>query len=146
MEEQPTDAPTQKSKRARNINRFYALLSLIVFVGLIIAVSAITHNNSNKKHQAQSVARTAEVRITAKGFVPATLVVKPGTKITWTNTDSKLHQVVSNPFPSGKDLPGLKSEILNNFQTYTYDATTTGSFGYHDQIKPTINGTIIVKN
>jgi plastocyanin len=99
---------------------------------------------NQKRHTAQA-AKVAEVRITPKGFEPATLVVKRGTRIAWINTDSKLHQVVSNPYPKGGDLPDLKSEILNDGQTYTYTANKFGSFGYHDQMRPTFNGTITIQ-
>ena len=87
----------------------------------------------------------ASVLITPAGFVPASLTIMQGTKVTWTNQDDKLHQVAANPHPAGTDLPGLRSEILNRTQTYTYTANKTGSFGYHDQLNPSVNGTIDVK-
>lgn len=116
-------------------------MSLGVFVLAIAIISLLTasHNQQLAKN------RIAEVRITPTGFQPSTLVVKLGTKVTWTNADNSLHQVASNPYPTGKDLPSLKSEILNNTQTYTYVANTAGSFGYHDQLKPTINGNIVIQ-
>lgn len=141
MENQPVEiSPPPKTK---NTQRLYALLSLAAFVILIVAVSlAINHYKNN---QASKAPRVAEVRITQAGFEPSTLTVKRGTKVVWTNTDDALHQVAANPYPTGKDLPSLKSEILNNAQTYSYIADKTGSFGYHDQIKPTINGTLVIE-
>ncbi len=139
MEEQTSDV--KKLRGAKKTQRFYALAALGAFLVLIVVVSLLTisHKNHTK------ATPVAEVSITNKGFEPSTLVVKKGTEIVWTNSDSALHQVVANPYPTGKDLPRLKSEILNNNQTYSYLTSQTGSFGYHDQIKPTINGTIVVK-
>ena len=137
MEEQPR-APKPQKKRTQ---RFYALLAFVVFIALIVSVAAFV----NQKQQSAKGSRVAEVRITSKGFEPATLVVKSGTKITWTNDDKKPHQVVSNPYPKGGDLPNLRSEILNDDQTYTYTADKLGDFGYHDQLRPTINGTITIQ-
>jgi plastocyanin len=111
----------------------------IVAVGLVTLLTWHTV----KKNRTNNV---AVVRITNNGFQPATLVVRPGTKVVWSNGDQSLHQVTANPFPKGTDLPSLKSEILTNAQEYAYTAHATGSFGYHDQLNPTINGTLIVKN
>jgi plastocyanin len=109
----------------------------VIAVGLVTILTLHTV----KKHQTD----VAVVRITDKGFEPATLTVRKGTKITWSNSGESLHQVAANPFPKGTDLSSLRSEILNNDQDYTYTANTAGSFGYHDQLNPTINGTLIVK-
>lgn len=118
----------------------------MAFGTLLLLIGAVTFLTSSREdHKAAKNVPVAEVRITRQGFEPSTLVVKRGTKITWSNADSGLHQVASNQYPTDKDLPGLKSEILNNAQTYTYVANTTGSFGYHDQMKPTINGTLVIQ-
>ncbi len=116
-----------------------ALVSLMVLMLVLVVVVSIM---SDKK---STPTGTAVVTITNNGFIPATISVKKGTKITWTNTDTKLHQVASNPYPKDDGLKGLKSEILNNNQSYSFTATETGNFGYHDDRNPTVNGTIQVK-
>lgn len=112
-----------------------------VFVVAVVVVTVLVSHISGK----QTSSQVATVRITPNGFVPATLAVKAGTKVVWTNDDQTLHQITANPFPKGTDLPSLKSQILNNAQDYTYVASASGSFGYHDQLHPTINGTLVVK-
>lgn len=140
MESQTTPASSvSKTKRKQ---RIYALFIALVLIVLAAAIFKVT---SDDKPNQSAVARIAVVRITDDGFEPSTLSVKQGTRIIWTNADSGLHQIAANPYPKGTDLKGLKSEILNNAQTYTYTADTVGSFGYHDQLKPTINGTLVVK-
>jgi plastocyanin len=142
MAEQLDQTKTPSGKKGKTI---FALVALVVFAGAVFLVTKLA-NNANKPPQptAKSVP-VAAVRITKTGFEPSTLSVKQGTKIVWTNTDSGLHQVVANPYPKGTDLTSLKSEILNNSQSYTYVANTTGNFGYHDQLQPTINGTLVVQ-
>jgi plastocyanin len=133
-----TATPTP-SQDVKNKKRIYAALAAFVFVVLVVGIFELTANHNSK------TPRIATVRVTAAGFQPATLTVKQGTKVVWTNDDTTLHQVASNPFPSDTDLAGLKSAILNNDQSYTYVATTKGTFGYHDQLHPTTNGTLIVQ-
>jgi plastocyanin len=144
MEEQLGKTKNLPKRRPRVriiLSGFTALFAAIVLVTVLT-----TQHVAKKQQQARTEqARIAEVRITKTGFEPATLSVKRGTKIIWTNTDADLHQIASNPYPKGTDLASLKSEILNNDQTYTYTASTTGTFGYHDQMQPTINGTIVVR-
>ena len=137
MEAHPNASQVEHSKK--NKQRLYAAAAAFIFVVLVVGIYSLTATRSSRQ------ARVATVRITASGFQPATLAVKEGTKIVWTNDDSVLHQLASDPFPKDTGLPGLKSAILNNDQTYTYVASTTGTFGYHDQLKPTINGTLVVK-
>lgn len=136
MEGHP-NTPVERSIKTKQ--RLYAALA--VFVLVVVAVVIFKLTTSNSSH----VVRIATVHITSSGFQPATLTVKQGTNVTWTNDDTALHQITANPFPKGTDLSNLKSQILNNNQTYTYVATTKGTFGYHDQLKPTTNGTLIVQ-
>jgi plastocyanin len=143
------EQPDQISTGSNRKRKFTVVLA--GFAALIVAVvgiTVLTSTDSDKK-TADTVnkpaAPIAEIRITDSGFVPATLSVKPGTKIIWTNTGQAMHQVVSNPYPKGSGLSSLKSGILNDAQTYSYVANAIGSFGYHDQLNPTINGTLVVE-
>ncbi len=138
MEDQPNKTKKVSRRRSRQITVFSGFIVLAVAIVLVTIVAFKAGKNSVQQ-------RVAVVNITKSGFQPATLSVKSGTKIIWTNDDNGMHQVVANPFPTGTDLRGLKSEILNNSQTYVYTAKTVGSFGYHDQLHPTINGTLVVK-
>lgn len=89
--------------------------------------------------------RTALIKITKQGFVPTTLIISPDTAIVWSNDDHGLHQVASNPFPKDNGWPRIKSEILNNGQTYSYSPGSSGTFRYHDDLHPVFNGEVIVK-
>jgi plastocyanin len=134
--------PNQRRKQLLTI-----VLVVIVLVASALIVTRLTSTTTNKPNEPSSSqpAAEAEVTISKTGFVPSTLKVKAGTKITWTSQDSGLHQIEANPYPTGKSLPKLKSEILNSGQTYVFTATQKGTFGYHDRINPTLNGTIEVE-
>jgi plastocyanin len=132
---------TKKTPR-RKSRPLIVIAGFVVLFGAIAAVTALTIHIAREPQPP----RVAVVNMTKTSFEPATLSVKRGTKVIWTNTDSGLHQVASNPFPKDDGLPGLKSPILRQNQTYEYIANTAGSFGYHDDKKPTINGTLVVEN
>ena len=119
-----------------------AIASVLILLG---GLAYIISNLNQPDPQETSQQSVAQITITKDGFIPATLAVKKGTRIIWTNTDSKMHQIQANPHPTGESLPGLKSEILNNTQTYEYTADTVGIYGYHDQLNPTTNGTLDVQ-
>jgi plastocyanin len=136
-----TEQPLSKSRKKLI---FQCLVGVLILVVLIVAVNKIFFKEDYSQ-QRSSNEKVAVVRITENGFEPSTITVKQGTRVVWTNTDTALHQIISNPYPEGTDLPGLRSEILDNNQAYTYVANTAGSFGYHDQQKPTLNGTLVVE-
>lgn len=93
----------------------------------------------------EAATATASVEITSSGFSPATLSVKKGTKVTWTNKDTKVHWVASNPHPVHTDLSDFdarKSIVANG--TYAFIFTKTGTFNYHDHLNPSTTGNITV--
>lgn len=119
-------------------NTYLALAGLIIVVSVSMVFLILASDE-------EPVSRVVEVRIAKQGFVPSTLAVEAGTSVVWVNNTDGLHQIISNPHASHDDLPDFKSEILNNGQTYEYMFEESGSFNYHDEIKPTLNGTIKVK-
>jgi plastocyanin len=124
---------------------FSAAIALLVLLTFILLIARIIDNSSPIPITKTDEVKTAEIKITKNGFVPANLLVAKGTKVTWTNSDKTNHQLQANPHPTGESLPGLKSEILHNQQTYTYTTDTLGTFSYHDHLNPTTNGIIEVK-
>lgn len=131
-------------KKALPLLWLAALLAILI---ISVLIALIIQKDEKTPPQLGTVQlQPAQVIITKDGFIPATIEVKKGTKIIWTNTDEGMHQIQANPHPTGESLPGLQSEILNNQQTYEYTADTSGTFGYHDKVTPTTNGTINVKD
>ncbi len=91
--------------------------------------------------------RTGLVQIGADGFLPATLTVKAGTAVTWTNGDKQniAHWVEADPYPHPSDPADLTSGDLKNQMQYIYTFAKPGTYHYHDRVNPTRSGTIIVQ-
>ncbi len=80
----------------------------------------------------------AEVRIDNFSYTPPTLVIVPGTKVTWTNADDDAHTVVE------KDRK-FKSPALDTDDTFSQIFTVPGEYEYFCSIHPRMTGKIVVK-
>ena len=71
---------------------------------------------------------TSTVQIKSTGFVPAAVTINQNDSVTWTNTDTKDHQVVANggSFASAILKPKGKS-YTHAFRAGEHSATTTAS-------------------
>ncbi|HPF95040.1 MAG: cupredoxin domain-containing protein [Candidatus Magasanikbacteria bacterium] len=98
-------------------------------------VKTLTTTISQDKQFDETLA-TITIGSVSNGFVPATLTVKKGTTVTWTNRDIVVHSVVGNGFNSGDVKPG---------DSYSKQFNTVGSFDYSDTINPVMQGTINVQ-
>jgi plastocyanin len=78
----------------------------------------------------------ASVEISNFAFNPATLTIKKGTTVTWTNNDKAPHAIKSESF---------NSDILKNGQTYSMTFSDSGAFNYSCSIHPSMAGQIIVE-
>jgi plastocyanin len=74
-------------------------------------------------------------------FAPSTitLVVGVNNTVAWTNNDYSIHTITS-------DTGLFNSGLLNNGNSWTYTFTSPGTYGYHCEIHPFMNGTVIVVN
>jgi plastocyanin len=79
----------------------------------------------------------ASVTIKDFAFGPATLTVKAGTAVTWTNQDAPGHTVT---FDSG----GVSSDTLRTGATFSHTFASAGTFTYHCAIHPSMKGSITV--
>jgi len=79
-----------------------------------------------------------KVAIQNFAFSPATITVKIGTTVTWTNEDSDPHTVTS------KDGSGLDSPTLDKGATYQHTFTKPGHYSYLCTIHPFMLGTVMV--
>ena len=109
-----------------------------IFVVLLILLAASNHNRS-KTNNTASVNRNhlASVSLTANGFVPQTITIKPGGSITFTNTDSSPHQVAADPYPKNNSIPGFDStKLLQANDAYSFIFDKAGTYHLHDQLHP----------
>lgn len=97
-------------------------------------------NTEEQQGQQNPEATTANsVSIKDMAFSPASLTVKLGTTVTWTNEDATAHTVTADD-ESGD----FGSQLLNKGDTYQYTFNTTGTYTYHCTQHPDMKGTITV--
>ncbi len=80
----------------------------------------------------------ANVKIDNFSFTPATLTVKVGTQITWTNGDDIPHTVVS-------DEQAFKSKVLDTDEKFSFTASKAGTYSYFCSIHPKMRGKLVVE-
>src|ERR1700722_10063972 len=95
------------SKQAKVRKELLFLIIVLAIIELVFGVYFGTRNTQQKNNISQSTARSelisytpASVSITKSGFVPATVTIKAGQGVDWTNTDTAPHVIASDPYPS----------------------------------------------
>lgn len=83
---------------------------------------------------------TNSVTIKNFAFSPSTIMVKPGTKVTWTNQDEDAHTVT---FQS--NLKAASSPLQGN-QSFSHTFQAPGTYSYICSIHPFMHGKVIVGN
>jgi amicyanin len=95
-----------------------------------------SNNNSN-----QTPVATNKVSISNFTFSPASIKVKVGDTVTWTNHDSIGHTVTADS-PSS-DAPA--SDTLVKGKSYSFTFTKAGTYTYHCEPHPYMKGTVTVE-
>ncbi len=72
------------------------------------------------------------------GFDPATITVKVGATVTWTNTGQRPHTVTA-------DDASFSSSSLGHNDTFSQTFTKAGTYAYHCAIHTDMTGTVIVQ-
>lgn len=80
------------------------------------------------------------VDLTNYSFSPATLTVKVGDTVTWTNHDQAPHDATTTSAPAP-----FKSPELSTGESWTYTFTTAGTYSYYCSIHPDMRAQIIVQ-
>jgi plastocyanin len=86
----------------------------------------------------QAGAAANQVVIENFSFVPATLTVKAGTKVTWINRDDVPHTVNEND-------KRFKSGPMDTDDQFSYTFSAPGTFNYFCALHPKMTGQIIVQ-
>jgi amicyanin len=84
---------------------------------------------------------TAAVMINSFAFAPASLTVKKGTTVTWTNQDDVGHSVTLD---SGQPAGGPTGPLLGKGDRYSFTFKTAGTYHYHCSIHPSMKGSVTV--
>jgi len=82
-------------------------------------------------------AKTTAITLKNFAFSPATATVKVGQKVTWTNEDSTVHNVISSDGT-------LKSKDLSQGDTYSFTPKKAGTISYVCTFHPNMKATLTV--
>lgn len=112
---------------------------------------ALAGCGSSGSHGGAALNPATTVKTTLLSFVPATLTVKAGSTVTWTDTDSISHTVTTGTFVLGSDglrssehPDGLINMPLSGGKNVTFTFTKPGKYVYYCSIHKGMNGEVIV--
>ncbi len=114
------------------------VLICIFLAGFILVSGAGCYSTSGNGNTGGNQ-QPNSVEMSNFAFSPATLTIKVGDTVTWTNKDSVQHTVTSD---SGSE---LGSSPIPTGQSYSHTFSSAGTFAYHCSIHTTMHGTIIVQ-
>jgi plastocyanin len=82
--------------------------------------------------------------ITIKNFAfsPATITVKTGTTVTWTNEDSAPHEIASD---AGSPIAFTSTQLATG-ASFSQSFAQVGTYPYHCAIHPSMKGTVVVQS
>jgi len=103
------------------------LLPLVAVAALVVGAAPAT--------TASTATKTVQIR--RSSFVNATVTIKTGDTVKWTNVDTQNHQVVSN---NGS----FVSPILGPGKSYSHRFDAAGTYHYHDGLNSAVKGTVKV--
>lgn len=128
-----------------------AIIAVLVIAGGGYALMKNNDNSSNKTagnsemstgaastESAKPVA-TDVVKISDFAFSPASITVKKGDTVTWTNEDNVAHTVTESD-----NQDGPKSDELQKGDTFTFTFNDAGTFKYKCSLHPSMTGTVTV--
>src|SRR5207237_6762706 len=84
-----------------------------------------------------AAAATADLGIMNFRFTPASVSVRAGNTVRWTNKDGTAHTVTLTQ-------PAVGSGTLNPHDRFSHAFTEPGTFAYHCQIHPFMDGAVVV--
>jgi len=92
----------------------------------------------------------ATITITSSGVSPKNLLVSPGTQVTFVNSDSRNHEMASDPHPEHTDCPAINTVdlVVPGQSKQTSNLNIVRTCGYHDHQNPEIaslRGTITIQ-
>lgn len=86
-----------------------------------------------------SIASAADHPVAIEGFkFPASITVKAGDSVTWTNNDRAPHTVTA-------DNGAFDKQVAASGGSATITFSAAGTFAYHCNVHPTMTGTVVVQ-
>lgn len=125
-----------RSSRRRVIGAAVALVGILALLALVTSCGAA--GNTTTTTTPSTTGAGATVTIKDFAFDPASVTVKVGESVTWTNQDSATHTIAG-------DNGGFQSGDLANGDSFSFTFDQAGTYTYHCGIHPNMKGTVIVQ-
>lgn len=140
------------------MKKIYLLGGLVMFVvltagscgGSKVSVDQSVNTNVPESNEptnnSSTSAKVVTVEYTDAGFAPATVNVKVGDTVKFVNKSSSPFWPASDPHPIHTGLAGFdaKAQVAVG-ESFSFKFTKTGSFGFHNHLKPTAKGKVVVE-
>jgi plastocyanin len=123
------------------------VLIVIIILGIVFVPQVINRftNNTRKQVKLFPPEKILNVSVTNKGFSPATITIKAGEAITWTNVSTATAQIDSDPHPIHNSFSGLNLASFPAGGKVQTTFTKPGTYKYHNEQNLQQTGTVIVK-
>ncbi len=127
-------------------------VTIVVIIAVVVGALVFLGHRSKTADDSSLAPRQTDQPVTGEqsgsavtmqgiAFSPATLTVKKGTTVTWTNQDGVEHNVVSDTdSPNG----GLNGSLISKGEQFSFTFTTAGTYKYHCSIHPHMMATVVV--
>ena len=112
-------------------------MGLLLVAGFHYAMGSVRQTAAASMPQTQEM-MAATVKIDNFSFSPATLQIKAGTKVTWTNADDIPHTVVS-------DDKIFKSKALDTDDKFSFTFDKPGTYPYFCSLHPKMTAKVVVE-
>jgi len=115
-------------------------LAAAVAAALLCAVLGLAFSPATIGATTRVAAARYSVQMANFAFAPASITVKVGDTITWTNQDSAPHTVTTTSGPRS-----LNSPYLPKGQSWSYTFTVPGTYQYYCTVHPDMRARVIVE-
>ena len=136
-------------KQLVNRRNLLSLLVVVVLVGFglwLLNVRTTSPATTAASKSSQPAPMIAVIDITKNNFIPSTLAIRVDTRVIWVNEDVAPHLPAADPYPTHSQLLSLVApRALGQRETYSFFFTKAQTIQYHDDLNPTITGTIEVR-
>ena len=123
--------------------QYFRPFSIYIFLCLLTFLSVNCSEDNPSTESNIDPNTVLSVTIQGNAFQPASLTVKKGTTVTWTNKDSYPHTITSGISPDPNGTFNSNNVVAN--QTFSFKFDNTGSFDYFCMIHTQMKAKIIVE-
>ncbi|HSW81290.1 MAG TPA: cupredoxin domain-containing protein [Candidatus Saccharimonas sp.] len=142
VESQPQQQPSPIKGNKTSNKKMTLLVTLVVCVVAAVGVIVYFVNPNGVFSPSNTTVDTPLVSITTNGFSPATIKIKKGQAVQWTNNSTRPRQLIGE----GNNPLQYDTDAITTGNSYRMTFDTPGTYKYHDQTNPVaFTGTVVVE-